>query len=377
MAQIGMVLRGDIRYDGRVRKEITTLVRAGHNVELIVSDFHRDGSGGEDLGAKIHFVPTTLGSSPARNFVEQVVFNRRAAKILHALRPSHIHCHDLSSLLAGVWAKKKINATLVFDAHELMPESFCGVRKKVWNIVEGWCIKDCDYIIMPEKNRIAYFKRKYTNIPEPLLVQNFPRKSEIPADKCDLFRDIYPVARDQKIVLYTGLIAALRHIEELIDSMNVCGEEFILIILGEAFKGYDEILRGRINELGLTDRIFLHEAVPHAEILRYMASCDVGIALYRNTDVNNYYCASNKVYEYIALGKPVVTNNYPGLVETVERFGQGVCVAEVCPESLAEAYVHACDPCLVTPGTKTFYWEDEEDAIIQLYDKEEYGKHPG
>jgi glycosyltransferase involved in cell wall biosynthesis len=370
MAHICMVLRGDIRYDGRVRKEIATLVRAGHEIDLVVSDFRRSESGGEDLAIKIHYVPATVWPSAARNFFEQLVFNRKAASVIRKLRPSHIHCHDLSSLLAGVWAKKELGATLVFDAHELMPESMGGIREAVWGRIERKCLPTCDHVIMPEKNRIAYFKRKYPGTREMSLLENFPRRTEIPRERQDLFRRIYPIAKDQKVVLYTGLIAARRHVEELIDSMAMCGNEFVLVLLGRSFKGYEERLRERITKTGLEKRVFLHDAVPHAEILTYMAAGDIGTAFYSNTNVNDYYCASNKLFEYIALEKPVLTNAYPGLLQTVEKFSQGVCLKEINPKSLSDAYITAIDSNLVTPGSKKFFWEDEEHILLELYDEE-------
>lgn len=367
MASIGMVLIGDSRYDGRVRKEIGTLGKAGHHVELIVSDFSKNSSGGEDLGIKIHYIPMRLWPSPVMNFLEQLFFNRKAASILKTLPLTHIHCHDLSALLSGVWAKEQVKAKLVFDAHELMPESMGGFKEKIWGCIEKRCIRTCDHIIMPEKNRIAYFKKKYPSIHEPLLLENFPCKSEIPTKAFDLFRDTYPIKQSQKIILYTGSMGRGRFIEELIDSMALCSKEFILIILGRAFKGYEETVHGKIEKLSLADRVFLHAPVQHSVILQYMASCDIGTAFYRNTDLNNYYCASNKLYEYIALNKILLTNNYPGLLETVEGFGQGVCLSEVTPGTLAEAYVYVTIPGYITPGARKFFWEDYADSLVCLY----------
>ena len=124
----------------------------------------------------------------------------------------------------------------------------------------------------------------------------------------------------------------------------MCSEEFVLVILGIAFKGYEKTLAGNVKKHGLINRIFLHDAVPYTKILQYMASCDIGTAFYRNTDLNNYYCASNKVYEYIALNKIVLTNNYPGLLETGEKNRHGVWLMEVTAKSLQEAYTRASDP---------------------------------
>ena len=368
MAHIGMVLLGDIRYDGRVRKEIGTLVSAGHDIELIVADFGREASGGEDLGVKVHYIPITLHAKPLKNFIEQIVFNRRAASVLQRIRPTYIHCHDLASLLAGRWAKKKLKARLVFDAHELKPESLDGIRARFWGYVEKSSIARCDYILMPEKNRITYFKKKYPQIPEPLLLENFPRRRDLPPQKTDLFRSMYPIEKDQCIILYTGSITPQRYMEELIESMTMCESRFVLIILGKAYKGYEETLQKKIGNLGLANRAFLHPAVPHSQILHYMAACDIGLAFYRNDNINNYYCASNKLYEYIALEKSILTNNYPGLIEVVKKFKQGLCLDDVSPKSLAKAYPNAIDPSCVTPGVRKFFWEDEAPILSQLYE---------
>jgi glycosyltransferase involved in cell wall biosynthesis len=369
MAHIAMVLIGDIRYDGRVRKEIRTLVNAGHQVELVVSDFSKNGCGGEDLGIRIHRVCMTLWSHPAANFMEQVRFNRSATSILCNLAPTHIHCHDLTSLPAGVWAKHKAKAKLVFDAHELKPESLGGIREAIWGRIEKHCVAHCDHIIMPEKNRIAYFKQKYSSIRRVLLLQNFPRRTDIPEHIHDVFRRLYPISKDQKIILHSGLIAAKRHVGELVESMTLCGSKFVLVLLGTTFKGYKEILGAQIKALGLQDRVFLHDPVPHSDVLRYMASCDIGIAFYENTNLNNLYCASNKLYEYIALNKVVLTNNYPGLVDSVEKYRQGICLEVVTPGHLAAAYLEANDRAYVTPGVNKYFWEDEEDGLREIYDK--------
>jgi len=354
MAHICMLLRYDIRLDGRVRKEIRTLTQVGHDVELVVSDYTKTGTGGDDLGVKIHYVPLNLWSSPAINFAEDLWFNYRIASIAQRIRPTHIHCHDLNTLMAGVWAKGKLNAILTFDAHELMPESMGGMKETIWGRIERRCIAKCDHIIMPEKHRIAYFLEKYPSIPQPFLLENFPRQFDIPVTNDDIFRKKYPIDRDQVIILYSGIVHPGRQIEELVNS-------------GNPYKNYAEVLQRKIRALGIEDRVFIHEQVPHTEILQYMASCDVGTAFYPNVNINNYYCASNKIYEYIALEKKLLTNNHPGLLEVVGRGGHGVCLENVTAQSLADAYASLAKASL-SPTSKKYYWEDQEEILLQIYE---------
>jgi len=367
MARICMVLRGDIRYDGRVRKEIATLHRYGHAIELIVSDFTGMRLGGDDLGVPVHYLHCRISQNPAANFADQILFSYKAARIARRLRPTHIHCHNLQGLLAGVWAKRTTNAKIVFDAHELMPESLDGARRKVWDLIERRSIFYSDHILMPESNRIAYFENKYVGIPKPVLLQNLPRRDDIPQGTFDVFRETYPITREQTIVLYTGLIAPGRCVDELIEALMMCDPRFVLVVLGFAYKNYAETLKQRIKELDLSNRVFLHDPVPNTEIIKYMASCDIGVALYRNTDINNYFCAPNKVYEYIALGKPIITNDYPGLVEAVKKHGQGICTGSLSPTVLAESCERAADRSVVKGGRRKCFWEEQEGILLKIY----------
>ena len=80
MAHIVMILIGDIGYDGRVRKEIRTLVAHGHRVELVVSDFSTNGGAGQDR-------------EPRRS--RRLLHRRRAAEVGGAAlrRQRRLHSH--------------------------------------------------------------------------------------------------------------------------------------------------------------------------------------------------------------------------------------------------------------------------------------------
>jgi glycosyltransferase involved in cell wall biosynthesis len=77
--------------------------------------------------------------------------------------------------------------------------------------------------------------------------------------------------------------------------------------------------------------------VQYDKLPSYTASAQVGLLFYRNTCRNNYYCAPNKLYEYMMMGLPVITCNYPGLVEFVEGQGIGICVDPEDPKAIAAA----------------------------------------
>jgi glycosyltransferase involved in cell wall biosynthesis len=367
MAHIVMTLIGNIEYDGRVRKEIATLRDADHSVELFVSDFSGQQAGGEGLQIPIHFIPMKLRRTAAGNFAEQLLFNLRAYRKIRKIAPDYIHCHDLTALLAGALAHSPGKNVLIFDAHELLPESMGGAKRKIWGFIEKFCVRRTDIALLPERNRLEYFSKKYPFLKDLRLLENFPRRQDLPARKSDALREKFGIPADKTIVLHTGAIAPARHVDDIVDAIARCDGSIVAVILGLSFKGYAETVQSKINELELNDRVFLHGPVPHSEMLNVMAACDVGTALYRNDNVNNYYCASNKLYECIALGKAVVTNDYPGLQNVVADNRLGICLARVDADSLADAFQRAADETELALGSRAYYWEDQAAALTGIY----------
>jgi hypothetical protein len=52
----------------------------------------------------------------------------------------------------------------------------------------------------------------------------------------------------------------------------------------------------------------------------------IGICTYSYSDLNNVFCAPNKIWEFAGFGIPTLCQNIPGLVFSVGASGSGVCV---------------------------------------------------
>ncbi|MGI9293675.1 MAG: glycosyltransferase, partial [Pseudomonadales bacterium] len=249
MTKVVMLLIGDIKYDGRVRKEIASLTSVGVKVELVVTDYGDEESDQDELGVKTHYIAAKKYATPVRNFIENLVFNYKAFRLLRKTNPEFVHCHDLNTLLAGALYKKCSSGKLVYDAHELFPESYGGIREKVWGFIERNCVKSCDVIIMPERNRAQYFKEKYA-IETPIkILENFPREIDIDNIEKGMLRKKFAIDDDKVIVLHTGAISPGRHVEELIDAIALSSKDIVLVLLGISWGGYQEVLNEKIAKL--------------------------------------------------------------------------------------------------------------------------------
>ena len=81
--------------------------------------------------------------------------------------------------------------------------------------------------------------------------------------------------------------------------------------------------------------------------------------------LNNYYCAPNKVYDYLMNGMPVISNNYPGLVSVLEKNSVGACVEEVTLPAVKKA---------ITQIVEEKRWQNITDELRRRYSWEEQEK---
>ena len=63
----------------------------------------------------------------------------------------------------------------------------------------------------------------------------------------------------------------------------------------------------------------------------------IGIVTYNTNSLNNIYCAPNKIWEYGGFGIPMLANDIPGLKDTVEKYGAGLCLDMDNPTAIIEA----------------------------------------
>jgi len=97
------------------------------------------------------------------------------------------------------------------------------------------------------------------------------------------------------------------------------------------------MLRKTIASKSLTDRVRIIEPVPHYKLPQITRNHSIGILLYANNHIGNYFCAPNKISEYASCGLPMVAPNYPGMIEKVYMNGIGVLCDPYSPRSIASA----------------------------------------
>jgi glycosyltransferase involved in cell wall biosynthesis len=370
--------------------EATSLVAHGFDVEFLFPAPATAPINGDSPDAGFRTRPFRLHASGLfRRRLGLAGLGRRLAGLERALRYSEfvikafVHAlasgadlyaaHDLPPLLPTVLAAKLRGRPVVYRAHELWSEAHPEVPfARLWRLLDRALVPLCDEVITPDDNRSRIYREEFGARQRLLTVRNCPPYR--PPMTSTRLRD--ELRRRgvafETIVLYQGLVDSMRCIEEVAEASRSFNDGVVLVIVGSGFGKWAD----PASLLAAYERVVVLPRVPYRDLATYTASADIGILFYRNDCRNNYYCAPNKVFEYMMMGLPVIAANYPGMLGLVESNAVGLCVDPANPEQIAAAVNRlAADPAeraaMCANGLRLsierYNWENEFRPLFDSY----------
>lgn len=414
MARVCMLLHNPLISDARVEREARALARAGHQVTIVATwepgltarEERRDGVTirrvsrrplGVDLITRLFALllhqddrsadapapdppqgPTVRGVLrmpvvATRRVLRRLPTKRFAIEWRMALaamrtRPDVVHAHDLNTLAAGVRAARWSRARLVYDSHEISA-GLPSVKHPEHVIAhERGLIGRADAVIHTTPMRAAWAAETY-GIPTPTLVRNVPEGA----------RDVRPLdlaeaggfAPGTRVILHQGNMSPDRGLEALVDAMGSLDGFGLLLLGGGALRGE---LERRVGRAGLGDRVRFRSSVPHEELLGWTAGAWCGASLLVDTCLNHRYSLPNKLFEYLAVGVPLIASNNPEIARFVTEHGCGELCDPADPASIAAAVKRLADRYesarrATRSAGEGFRWENEERTLLGVYDR--------
>lgn len=382
---VHMLVWNDFCNDARVLKEAQTLQAAGYRV--VVHALHVPGKTREhevlNEGIEVCRVRTRrLGLMPAKPetstgffpLVRQVMSRLWAhfsmLRHLIAAKPTVIHAHDVNTLPTAWLASRISGAKLVYDAHEISTsrEGYSGLRKLV-GVVEKSLMPSAVATITTTDARAKFFRRAY-GVPRPLVLQNRPRLQSL--KQSTRIRDELALEQQWPIIVYQGGVQSGRGLERLVRAAAQVPNAYFVFIGGGRL---DSSLRAIATELGLEQRVLFIPTVALADLPSYTASADIGVQPIENTCLNHFTTDSNKLFEYVQAGLPVVASDLPEIRRVIRAHDLGMLVspgdtsalvaalnALVSNEPLRLRY-SAC----AAQAAAELSWESQEHELLSLY----------
>ncbi|WJN59948.1 glycosyl transferase, group 1 family protein [Pseudomonas sp. SO81] len=398
MARVAMIVWNEFRNDARVLKEAESLTAAGHRV--IVHALHAPGVTQErevvSTGVEVVRVArspfwrlrrTAAPGAPAVTVADgrigrmgpamqllRIVARAwtHLALLCHMvrLRADVVHSHDVNTLPTAWLAARLSGARLVYDAHEISTsrEGYTSFRKLV-AIVEKLLMPRADGTITTTEARAKFFARAY-GISRPLVLQNRPRE-QLPQFSSRI-REELGLSEPWPIVLYQGGVQQGRGLERLARIAEQVPGAYFVFVGGGRLAGS---LRNIAQELQVEDRVRFIPTVALADLPSYTASADIGVQPIENTCLNHYTTDSNKLFEYVQAGLPVIASDLPEIRRIVRQHDLGLLVREGDSEALADALrrmvgdaqLRAHHASCARAAAPALSWEVQEHLLVELY----------
>lgn len=346
MKSIVMLLSNAFRPDPRVAREAKTLADAGHQVTILCWDRQVEFPALETIDGytvkRVQTVSTRYGAG-MRQILHTPRFWRAAVAQTPALRPDIIHCHDLDTLPAGWWLKRRTGARLVYDAHEDYPALMSLYLPKTWVRLLSWLeqrlLRRVDFTITA--STVFAEKLRARGISPVATVGNYQPLapfSHISAEDIAAARARLGLQSNDFVVAYIGGFSRNRQLLPLIEAAKLTPDAHILL-WGEGHQraAVEAAIEGisNVRYLGWlpTSEVPLYTAV--ADAIYYCLVPDYPGAIYN---------APNTLSNAMAAGRPIIANEVGDLGQIVRETGCGLLLSEITPDAISAAIQKLSDP---------------------------------
>lgn len=184
-------------------------------------------------------------------------------------------------------------------------------------------LNEADLVILPDENRAAFTMEVAGLTRRPVVVMNCPPILEQPPTSKLLPWLVQRGVSVSRIVHFQGAIGAERGLSKVIASMRYWPADAVFVIVGDGSSVVKQQLLELAAQEGMSSRVLFVGRVPYDDVLSFAAGASLGITLVEPLDRNTEFCAgaSNKRFEYAALGLPQVSNTGAGMRELFEAPG--------------------------------------------------------
>lgn len=308
-----------VPFDRRVWQESLALARAGYQVSVICPQMV-DKKAFEIIdGVLIYRYPMPYTANRAIGYLWEYswamlwtfvyscyVYFRRGFEIIHACNPP-----DLFFIVSLPF--KIFGVKFLFDQHDLSPETFeskfparGGILLKILRKLEFWTYKTANVVLSTNESyrKIALERGKLSDN-QVFVVRSSPdlkRFAPLPANPDYRRKRSYLAAYLGTMGAQDGLDYLLRSIHIITQKWKRTDIHFLLMGGGENL----QVLKDLALSLGITDFVEFAGRVSNETVREVLSSADVCVAPDPINPLNTH-CTMNKILEYMAMGKPIVS----------------------------------------------------------------------
>lgn len=374
--KICMTSFSNLPLDARIQKEAASLVRVGHEIILIgyaKAIRKKQTSVKKGIYQVCYPFIQIKNNSIWERFKLGLYMVRVGIQIYCATLLTYAdvyHSHEAYPLPVCFLVAKLRGKKLVYDAHELYQE-------KSWFgpiMLERLFIHKASAVINVNEARAKVVSQRY-GLEQQTILMNCPSK-EIPQKTYRIREQLNIPADDFVVIYHGGFFPKERALDELVRAALLLPKNVRVVILGFDSKGVRANLQRMVTDLCLSDRVYILDPIPPDELVEFATGADIGIIPQILISDNQRFAAPNKLFEYMASQLGVVATDTPTITPILHNFGIGEVFAKARAEEMAEVimklirdpeYLQSCKQAAHRAAEEVFFWEKEEEKLIELY----------
>ena len=347
----------DLNYDQRMIRICTSLSNSGYEVVLV----------GRELNSSLPLQEQPFLQKRLSCFIETgklfyLEYNLRLFFFLLFKKMDCICAIDLDTILPCYFISKIKKVKRVYDAHELFCEMKEIATKKY--IYAAWK--------KVEKFTVPKFKKGYT-VNQPI-ADEFKKMYGVKYEvirNIALQREITISPKKEKFILYQGAVNEGRSFETLIPAMKMVNSK--LIICGEG--NFMQQVRQLVKDNSLENKVIFKGNVAPDELRTITQQAYVGITLFDDKGLSNYYSLANRFFDYLHAGIPQLCVDYPVYKEINEAYPFALLIKDISAENIAVQLNNLLDNEILYRSLQencmkaaTIYnWQEEEKKLLAFY----------
>ncbi len=357
MRRLVFTVTNDLTYDQRMIRICSSLANAGYAVTLVGRKMK------DSVGLKpMPFSQKRLFCFFSKGKTFYAEYNIRLFCYLLFRKMDLICAIDLDTILPCLWVSKIKGKKRVYDAHEL----FCEMKEivqrpavyKIWKNIE--------------RKTVPQFEHGYT-VNEPI-AQEFNRmysRQYIVIRSAPVLKPFVIPEKKEKYIYYQGAVNEGRSFETVIPAMKEVNAR--LLIAGDG--NFMEQARELVKKNGLEKKIIFLGKIEPNELPQYLHQAWIGLTLFENKGLSNYFSLANRFFDYIHAGVPQLGVDYPVYHEINKNSPVAVLIEDLSSSNIAAQlnlllendvlYRELQQNCL--QKREIMNWQHEEQKLLGFY----------
>ncbi len=347
MAKILYIWKGAYPWDVRTQKVCGALTNAGHEVHILArwtgEELEREAVDGFHV-IRVGYKRASRQSLPL-SF--NPVWRKAIRSAIEEIKPDLLIAREIMLARASGSIAHKFNLPMIIDMAEHYPAAMRGWEKytktflrrlvtchaRIPDRVEKSAVKVADGIMIVSPELKKRINREYGYPTDKIqVINNTPEKSWFDGIRSGCSKPVRDFA-------YHGFMTPDRNLDMMVRGFILAAEQEKDIRLtisgdGETFP----ICHDLATKSKVADRIIFTGSYKHSEIKKLYGDTDIGFLPFKNNEFINHIVA-NKLFDYMAAGKPVIVSQADPMVRIIEETGAGIIADCNDPEKIAEAII--------------------------------------